>query len=219
MRVGRVSLSAMKSFSTSVLTPYVKALFKSGLTNVVLTLVCLLALGIFNSTIASDKDQSTDPVIPTQFNERRYEGLWRESPFDRNTSPTGNSGKRASYVLVAAADYGDEKVVTVLNRSNQELIHLSDKTTSPDGDALVSTTHDGNLDKMTASIRMKGRSMVVRYDSTATASRPAPKENTANNRRNQTTISNRNNTTNSTNKTNKPAVSRNVRKGLIRPNR
>ena len=123
-----------------------------------------------------DADESVEGLVSPAFPLSRYEGLWKNSPFQLESiaPPTVSEGLAQRYALTGIAHIDGEPLVFLMERATQQRLML-EKEGEKGGISLVQVDEQKKYDESTATIRRGGEVGVIKFDvSASSVGQPMP---------------------------------------------
>lgn len=111
-------------------------------------------------------------TLPEGFTLKRYETLWKRSPFTlESVVPELQKGFAADLMLVGTSTVGTNHYVMLVNSKNAQRLLVSE-TLNPNGISLVTITKHEDPTKVTATLKKGGETSIVKFDPAALKSMP-----------------------------------------------
>lgn len=117
---------------------------------------------------AKDDARTEDDLVSPAFPLSRYEGLWKNSPFQLESiaPPTVSESLAQRYALTGIASIDGVPLVFLMERATQQRIMLK-KDKEEGGVSLVQVDEQKKYDESTATIRRGGEVGIVKFDVSA----------------------------------------------------
>ena len=113
--------------------------------------------------------------IPQGFEVKRYESLWKRSPFTlESVVPELQKGFAADLMLVGTFSIGSRNYVTVVNTKTSQRFLVSE-TLNSNGILLVSIEKNEDPTKVTATLKKGEETSIIKFDPAALKSLPSIK--------------------------------------------
>jgi hypothetical protein len=135
---------------------------------------------IFIITITHGQTNLSESAIPQGFETKRYETMWKRSPFTlESVVPEMQKGFAADLSLVGTSVVGTNNYVMLLDKKTSERFLVSE-TLNPKGISLVSIEQDDDPAKVTATLKKGAETSIIKFDPAALTAMPKAPPITAN---------------------------------------
>ncbi|MEZ5404803.1 MAG: hypothetical protein R3F23_01140 [Verrucomicrobiia bacterium] len=135
-------------------------------------LVFLFLMGIF--IFIPTHANSSESVIPQGFEVKRYENIWKRSPFTlESVIPELQKGFANDLSLVGTSVVGTNNYVMLLDKKTSERFLVSE-TLNHKGISLVSIQRDDDPTKVNATLKKGAETSMIKFDPAALNSMPKP---------------------------------------------
>ncbi|MBX7158309.1 MAG: hypothetical protein K1X66_07990 [Verrucomicrobiae bacterium] len=135
-----------------------------------LSFLFLIGIFIFISTHAT----LSESAIPQGFEVKRYESIWKRSPFTlESVVPELQKGFATDLSLVGTSVVGTNNYVMLLDKKTSDRFLVSE-TLNHKGISLVSIQRDDDPTKVSATLKKGAETSIIKFDPTALNNMPKP---------------------------------------------